>query len=267
MANITFLRSAGGVTVNSVAHTVTTAIIEVLSGDVWVTMTNGAQYRCTPGTDTITVNGSSFAGTAAQLRTKLMDEVFYALTTKSDIEKAIIAMGGSIFGQTVGLNVKTAITANSLASGAVRFEPIIASATGSATGLRFNVATQGVYTANNFNGVALYTYNAGVLTQVAISADTPNAWTAAVGYLDIPFTAPIQINEGTLYFAVWMYSSSAQTTAPGLRGIALGGTAAYPLANSSKLHAVLNGQTALPASGVAMSALNSSSITIWAAIY
>jgi hypothetical protein len=74
--------------------------------------------------------------------------------------------------------------------------------------------TQGDYTADNFNGVALYTYSAGVITQVAISANNGDYWKFTSNTVGIiPFTAKYYATPG-LYFVGMLYNSSAQTTAP-----------------------------------------------------
>lgn len=272
---IIFARSAGSVlvTVNGIlgdAELVNSALIEVLSNDVWITTAKN-QYVVNPTVDTITINGASFSGTAAQLQTKLQTEVYQAAagSSKTELQRVIAAMGGSIIAETAGMTIKTAVTATALTSGAVRYEPMIVNESKTATGVRLNIGTSGVYTANNFNGAAIFRYNAGTLTQIAISADTPNIWASAIGYIDLPFVTPVALNEGELIIVGFLYSSSAQTTAPAPRAAATLGataTAAYPMANSAKLVATQSAQTALPAS-VAMSALSPSSTTYWSAIY
>lgn len=261
------------VTINGIAgdaELVTSALIEILAGiEVWVT-TPFRQYVLNPASDTITINGASFIGTAAQLQTKLSGEVYQSTaSSKSDIQKVIAAFGGSLIGETAGLNIKTAVTGLALSSGALRMEPMVANESKVCTGLRFNIGTPGVYTPNNFNGAALCTIVGGVNTQIAISADTPNIWASAAGYIDLPFVTPVAVTEGTVYTALWLYSSSAQTTAPAIRATTLGATAtaAYPgVSNSAKLTATLGAQTAIPAS-VNMSAFSISGSSYWCAMY
>lgn len=276
MANITLLRDSGGITITQVGRPTYTnadprATVEIVGGtDIWVTMiADGAQFRFNL-TDTITINGAVYSGTLAALQIKLRDTVLYQARTRSEIAMAISLMGGSLLGESVGMTIKHAIAAMAMTSQALRIEPVIANMTGQATGVRLNLATQGVYTANNFNGASLSTYNTatGAMTQVAISADLPNIWASAVGWIDFPFVTPYAMAADQIYVVQFIYSSSAQTTAPALRGANIGATisATYPMANSAKLTGTLSGQTGLLAS-TTMSAFSPSSTAFWCAIY
>src|SRR6478736_5590013 len=218
MATITFTRNSGGVTIaasgrSTYANPDPSALVEILgASSVWITMkTVQAQFSCVLA-DTITINGALFSGTLAQLQTKRREQVFYEYRTRSELAMAIQMMGGTLLGESIGLPLKAATSAQPLAAGALRMEPIIANFSGTCTGCRFNIATPGVYTANNFNGAAVFDLNAGTMNRLAISADTPNVWTGAGGYVDLPFTAPIQIVADQLYVVQFLYNSSAQTT-------------------------------------------------------
>jgi hypothetical protein len=87
------------------------------------------------------------------------------------------------------------------------------------TGIRWwRTGTVGVYTADNYNGVALYSYSGGNLTLVASSSNTPNIWSGSYAaatsvYVTRSFVTPYSANPG-IYFAVGIYNQSAQTTAP-----------------------------------------------------
>lgn len=222
------------------------------------------------GTQTLTnktISGSS--NTLTNIAQSSITELTNDLTgRRSSIATAIEALGGTFYGETAGLSLIQGTASQALASGTSRLEPMVADKSGSVTGIRLSVAVSGAYTGNNFNGVALYTYSGGTLTQVAISANTATIWTAAVGYLDIPFTAPYSVTAGTLYFVYILYSSSAQTTAPSLRGASVTSATvgAYPLANSAKLFGGIASSTT-PPSTIAISTLVVGSTRMWAQFY
>jgi hypothetical protein len=117
------------------------------------------------------------------------------------------------------------------------------------TGAYLFQATSGVYTANNYNGIALYSLNAGtgLLTQVAASTNNGNLWTG-INKLTIPFSATYNAAVG-VYFLALMWSASATTTVPKLTMGAPSPTIAnMDFPNSIKLQGYQTGLTALPAS-------------------
>jgi hypothetical protein len=85
-------------------------------------------------------------------------------------------------------------------------------------GVRWFQTVQGSYTANNFNGFAIYRYDAVNDTAylVAQTANTGTIWQATANtWNTIAFTAPVNVEAGA-FRVVAYYSSSAQTTAPAL---------------------------------------------------
>ena len=127
------------------------------------------------------------------------------------------------------------------------------------TGVKFFQSTQGNYTASNYNGVGLYTYNAGTLTQVASSTNDGNIWKGgAQTWQTKAFSSTYNAQPG-IYFIAVLYSSSAVTSSPALGSTnsASANAAVYDFTNSAKLSASINAQTSLPASQV-MSSLTTS---------
>lgn len=147
----------------------------------------------------------------------------------------------------------------SLANQRIDFVAYHITTTSTITGVRFQLTTAGVYTANNFNGLALYSYSAGTLTQVAITANTSTAWNA-IGVKSIAFTAPYTAAPG-VYFVASLYCSSAQTTAPAfLTGPVFLNAfqTPYDFTNGIKSIHSLTGATAFSSSYAAGSLANSS---------
>jgi len=136
------------------------------------------------------------------------------------------------------------------------------------TGVKWKQVTQGNYTADNYNGVGLYTYSGGTLTLVASSTDDGNIWKAASGTISSKaFTTPYVATAG-LYFVAHLYCSSAQVTAP-VTAMILSTTGVNTITdftNSAKLNGFLPGQTALPAL-VAMSSITAYFQEVWTGLY
>lgn len=118
------------------------------------------------------------------------------------------------------------------------------------TGVHYALSTSGDYTADNFNGFALYAVSGITATQVAISANDANFWKSSSGALGTAvFTTPYEAQPGA-YYIVMIYNSSAQVTAP----VIFSNTATAAIyskllvGGSKKLMSYLSGQTTLPSS-------------------
>jgi hypothetical protein len=105
-------------------------------------------------------------------------------------------------------------------------------------GVRWFQTVQGSYTANNFNGFAIYRYDAVNDTAylVAQTANTGTIWQATANtWNTIDFTAPVNVQAGP-YRIVAYYSSSAQTTAPALGSFnTVQNAAVFNLPNTGRL--------------------------------
>ena len=136
----------------------------------------------------------------------------------SDITvNAITSMGSTLKGQAVGVTLAQVNSAAALASGTMRFIAVYLPSAQTLTGVKWVQSVIGNYTANNFNGVVLYSYSAGTLTQVAASNNTGTAWSASftTTLANLAFSGTYAAAAG-LYVVGLIYSSSAQTTAPSI---------------------------------------------------
>lgn len=118
------------------------------------------------------------------------------------------------------------------------------------TGINAVNSTAGSYTADNTNGAALYLWNAGALTLVAQSATNLEAQykTTATAKLTFPLSSPYSASIG-VYYAAFLYNSSAQTTAPVLHGSAsFAGAQQVFLPSTLRICGSLAGQATFPAS-------------------
>jgi hypothetical protein len=125
------------------------------------------------------------------------------------------------------------------------------------TGVKWYQATTGNYTADNYNGIGLYTVSAGVATLVASSTDDGNIWKGtAATWQSKAFSSPYAATKGTYYIGA-LYNSSAQTTAPGAIGVAITTAAVQTFDfTSGRMYTYLAAQASLPAS-VTLSATTS----------
>jgi hypothetical protein len=136
------------------------------------------------------------------------------------------------------------------------------------TGVQTIIKTQGSYTGNNYNGVGLYSVSGGTATLVASSTNSATLWTAALGFLQVPFSSTYVAAPGLYYICV-LYCSSAETTAPNLGAAASTPLGAYSadFTNSNKLYGIISSLTALPSPTQALSGITASAAAMWVALY
>ena len=78
------------------------------------------------------------------------------------------------------------------------------------TGVKWWQKRQGDYTANNYNGVALYSYSGGTLTKVASSTDDGNIWKGGTNtWQSKAFSSTYSATAG-LYYIVSFYQKLFQ---------------------------------------------------------
>lgn len=185
----------------------------------------------------------------------------------SDFQATFIALGSSILFQTLGN--QNIITTNAATSSLVKFSPIYINKSQLITGVKFYQGTQGNYTADSNNYIALYSYSGGNLTQVAITANNGNLWKGTSNtFVSTAFASTYQASPG-LYFVAYLYHSSAQTTAPTLGAYTAPtntGVVSYDFTNSALLYAQLNTQTSLT-TPLAMSSLSPAAAVVWFGLY
>lgn len=82
---------------------------------------------------------------------------------------------------------------------------------------QYILAVQGVFTADNYNGIALYSYNATTksYTKIIETDNDATIWTQAAGVIKTKTFTPQVLTPG-FYAVAIVYNSSAQTTAPAL---------------------------------------------------
>jgi hypothetical protein len=130
------------------------------------------------------------------------------------------------------------------------------------TGVRFIQRTQGVYAADNYNGIALYRLTGGTsLSKVTETANNGDLWKGASYSLQtIPFTSAQTLTPG-VYYVVGLYNSSSQTTAPNIYCWNYLGAISSSLTgtNGNRIAGTLASQTSLP-STISANTLSSSEV-------
>ncbi|MFA7301976.1 MAG: hypothetical protein WC069_06720, partial [Candidatus Shapirobacteria bacterium] len=97
-------------------------------------------------------------------------------------------------------------------------------------------------TADQFNGVALFTQSAGTYTQVSISANLPDVWKATdYSAFEVVLSPAYQATAGQILYVGLFYNSSAQTTAPVLfsgvdNSATFASTVGWGFSNSNRLY-------------------------------
>jgi hypothetical protein len=119
------------------------------------------------------------------------------------------------------------------------------------TTLDYQMHTSGNYTtdAGEFNGMAIYSISGTTATRIAMTANTPTAWSASSSdRASLNLTAPVTLVPG-VYFVGFLYNYLAQTTAPYIIGYQPSHVyTALPLNNSLRLGVWVGSQASFPTS-------------------
>lgn len=222
----------GGTGVNNAGKTITLANNLVTSGNFSLTFTQTGTTNVTlPTTGTLaTLAGSEsltnkklgslttngFVKTGSGDGTLSVDASIY-ITNKVEL-LAYAALGSVIKFEAIGstsgnLNNTITLTDNQLV-----LIPVYITAASTITGVKWLQSTAGSYTADNYNGVGLYSYSAGTLTLVASSTDDGNIWKASNNTFNNKAFSSTYAAAVGIYFIGVLYNSSVQVTAPVIRG-------------------------------------------------
>lgn len=182
------------------------------------------------------------------------------------------ALGSTIKAQALSLDALTLSTNGAnLTDGLAVFVAVWVPKKMTVTGVKWYQVTQGNYTADQNNYLALYSYSGGTLTRVAISTNNGNLWKATANTVaSEPFSSPYDILTPGLYFIGILYNNSAQVTAPSIAtGLGTLANVAHnnlDFTNSAKVQSQLAAQNSLPTPQV-MSALTGRTVYFWFALY
>ena len=164
---------------------------------------------------------------------------------------AMQAMGSSIKGYNLSCPIiSQIINSTLLTSGNVLLNAIYLQKPATITGIKFFQVAQGNYTANNYNGVGLYSVSGGTLTLVASSTNDGTIWKGTANtWQSKAFTTPYSAPAG-LYFTATIFASSSTAATPSIGiGPASSNTTAlkaFDFANGLKITHFISGQSSLP---------------------
>ena len=178
------------------------------------------------------------------------------------------ALGSTIIGESIGTTMANISSSIALNDNQVRYVAVYLPQATTVTGVKWYMDTQGSYTADQNNYIALYSYSGGTMTQVAISTNDGNLWKATANtFVTTAFATPYAAAAG-VYYVGMLYNSSAQTTAPKVGNAVSSSTNvnAFDFTNSAKLNSTLTGQNSMP-SPQAQSGTTISSGRTWVGLY
>jgi hypothetical protein len=126
--------------------------------------------------------------------------------------------------------------------------PVYVGANGTITGVKWYQVVQGAYTADNYNGVGLYSISGGTLTLVASSTDDGNIWKATgATWGNKAFTTTYTATRGTYYIGALINATGAITGTVGAVAVGAATVTGFDF-TSSRMYCYLAAQATLPAS-------------------
>jgi len=193
--------------------------------------------------------------------------------SNNNIVSGYQGLGSVVKAVPIGLNfVNNIATATSLVIGRQILTPVYLSTPTTITGVKWFQARIGNYTANNYNGVGLYSVSGGSLTLIASSTNDGAIWqTFATGtWGNKAFSSPLPNLASGTYYASALYNYSAEVSpngAPQLQTISIS-----PLIfqvfdfTASRFNCTLASQNTLP-NPLTLSGTNNALAMHWLSLY
>lgn len=186
------------------------------------------------------------------------------------IIRAYQSMGSTIKAMPLGETLVDITSYTTLSDGRAHYIAVYLPYPQTITGVKALMNQTGDYTADQYNGVGLYSVSGGTLTLRASSTDDGNIWKATVNtVITKAFTTPYSAPAGLYYIAI-VYNQSAQTTAPRLGATGNGtvtGIAAWDFTNDLKTSGTVDPTNTLPTPTIAASGITAYVGTPFVALY
>lgn len=149
------------------------------------------------------------------------DEVDY-MVGQTSLEKAVNAIAPYDYVFPIGATIYNVVNTLAYADGRDIYQLFYVEKTDTITAISWVQGTQGVYTADSYNGIALYSVNvaSGLCTKIDSTANDGEIWKGAVNSLQTKALTKTNILTPGIYAVGFVYNSSAQTTAPTLANFA-----------------------------------------------
>lgn len=219
------------------------------------TMLSKYSHKASP-----TFTGVPVAPTAAVgTNTTQLATTAFVLANDNTTLLAYQAMGSVIKALPIGTTISMVGSDLTMTDGRVYFIAVYLSTPQTITGVKFQSHTAGNYTADNYNGVGLYSVSGGTLTLVASSTDNANIWKGTTSTnITQAFSATYAAAAGLYYIAaVWNTSDGSPAAVPHIKLAAAFGAGAvqtFDFTNSLGLVAYYASAT-LPTPNIAASSL------------
>jgi hypothetical protein len=185
-----------------------------------------------------------------------------------DFRTALALLGSTIKAEPLSGNASNISALITLLDQTARFTIVYLPKSATITGVKWWQSVSGSYTANNYNGVALYSLSGGNITLIDSTANDGNIWKTAQSFASKPFTQTRSLTAG-VYVVASFYCRSAETAAPLIGALAAFGNTGVPafdLPNSIKIQTTQAAQLTPPLSR-AYSTLSVSSNNQYLSLY
>ena len=179
-------------------------------------------------------------------------------------------LGSSVKAVPIGLNLSLNIAASTaFTNQRLSLMPVYLATTTTITGVKWYQSLIGSYTANNYNGVGLYSVSGGAITLIASSTNDGAIWqTFATGtWGNKAFSSPLSNLAAGTYFIGALYNSLVQVTAPAIQTFTSSSASIQSFDfTGGRLAAILASQLSLP-SPLTLSTTTGVSTSFWFSLY
>ena len=134
--------------------------------------------------------------------------------------KDLEVLGSTVKAMTLGMTIGETKASVTMVDNSMKVIPVYLRTPQVITGVKIGMATQGDYTADNYNGVGLYKYNTTLDSLVLISSSTNdgNIWKASSGTMITKAFSSLYSADAGLYYVGCLWNNSASVTTPVVYG-------------------------------------------------
>jgi hypothetical protein len=183
------------------------------SVQVLATGTSGNDFSITSSSNTQTFN----LPTANDTNRGALSSADWSMFSNGIVLHSYGLLGSSYKSASLSVFNPAMISVNGLlADGSCRFCAVYVPIATTMTGVKWFQGAQGDYTADNYNGLGLYTYSGGTITLVASSTNDGNIWKGTSNTWQSKAFSATYLASAGVYFIGALYNSSAQVTAPSI---------------------------------------------------
>ena len=204
-------------------------------------MANKKYTDFTPGTPTgarLMLHADPSTG---DLESATINDIVQSTAPFNDPVSAYRALGSQILSEPIVGTIMLFTTGFNMVSQRIYMAAVYLRSAQTVNGVAFWMAGQGNYTANNHNGIAVFSYSGGTLTQVGASNNNGNLWKGTANtMIKEPFPSAVPLAAG-IYFIQALYCSSAQVVAPALLAMPANFNVNMPKMDFTN-SAIINGQ-------------------------